>query len=74
MFTPFSFFSVASTPDPDKDKFVFTVQTDNAGVSNSDQFTLPLISSFNGITAEVDWGDGTNDTITSYNQSEVTHT
>ena len=54
--------------------FVFNVKTDNAGTSNDDQFTLPLISSFNGVTAEVDWGDGSTDTITAYNQSEVTHT
>jgi surface protein len=54
--------------------FVFDVKTDNTGTSNNDQFTLPLVSSFNGVTAEVDWGDGSTDTITAYNQSEVTHT
>ena len=54
--------------------FVFNVKTDNTGTSNNDQFTLPLVSSFNGVTAEVDWGDGSTDTITAYNQSEVTHT
>ena len=54
--------------------FVFDVKTDNTGTSNNDQFTLPLVSSFNGVTAEVDWGDGSTDTITAYNQPEVTHT
>ncbi len=56
------------------ESFTFTVKTDNTGTSNNDQFTLPLSASFNGITANVDWGDGNNDTITAYNQSEVTHT
>ena len=54
--------------------FVMSVKTDNAGTSNNNQFTLPLVSSFNGITANVDWGDGTSDAITSFNQSEVLHT
>ncbi|WP_189663095.1 BspA family leucine-rich repeat surface protein [Polaribacter sp. IC073] len=55
--------------------FNFEVKTDNAGTSNDNQFRLPLVSSFNGSTAIVDWGDGSaKDTITSYNQSEVTHT
>ena len=41
--------------------------------SPSDQVTLPLEASgtYNFV---VDWGDGNTDTITSYNQSEVTHT
>ena len=54
--------------------FIFNVKTDNAGTSNNDQFALPLVSSFNGVTAEVDWGDGSTDTITAFNQPEVTHT
>tara|TARA_R110002012_G_scaffold322031_1_gene553982 strand:+ start:382 stop:3792 length:3411 start_codon:yes stop_codon:yes gene_type:complete len=54
--------------------FQFTVKTDNTGTSNDDQFTLPLVSSFNGITSEVDWGDSSSNTITAYDQSEVTHT
>jgi len=58
----------------DPTEFRFTVKTDNAGTSNNDQFTLPLESSFNGVTANVDWGDGNTDTITAYNQSEITHT
>ena len=53
--------------------FTFSVKTDNTGTSNDDQFTLPLISggTYNFV---VDWGDGTTNTITAYNQSEITHT
>ena len=58
----------------DPTEFRFTVKTDNAGTSNNDQFTLPLDSTFSSITAKVDWGDGNTDDITTYNQSEVTHT
>lgn len=49
--------------------------TTNAGSggSNTDQVQLPLI---NGKTYNmlVDWGDGTSDTITAYNQAETLHT
>ena len=65
------YYALSVTDDPE---FSFTVKTDNTGTSNNDQFTLPLESSFNGVTAEVDWGDGNSDTITAFNQSEVTHT
>ncbi len=56
-----------------KYKFTSKWKTDNSGVSNDNQITLPLISSgtYNFV---VDWGDGSNNTITSYNQSEITHT
>lgn len=57
--------------------FVFTVKTDNTGTSNDDQFTLPLHITFDsggGTAAEVDWGDGSSDTITAHDQSEITHT
>lgn len=54
--------------------FIFTVKTDNAGTSNNDQFTMPLVSAGN-YDAYVDWGDGSSiDHITAYNQAEVTHT
>lgn len=53
--------------------FVFDVDTTQLGVSSSTQFKLPLAS--NGTTnAEVDWGDGSSDTLTSWNQAETTHT
>ena len=53
--------------------FQFQVTTSNAGTSNNDQFSLPLTSAFTG-NITVDWGDNSTSTITSYNQSEVTHT
>ena len=54
--------------------FIFTVKTDNAGTSNNDQFTMPLVSA-GSYNAYVNWGDGSSiDHITAYNQSEVTHT
>jgi len=53
--------------------FVFTVDTTQSGVSASDQFKLPLTTS-TGLDAEVDWGDGTSDNITSHTAPEVTHT
>jgi hypothetical protein len=55
--------------------FISTWNTTNtsSGSSNSNQIKLPLVS--NGVyNFNVDWGDGNNDTITSWNQSEVTHT
>ena len=58
-------------------KFTFTVKTDETGTSNNDQFTLPLESSFGtnvATPAIVEWGDGSTDTISSYNQAEITHT
>ena len=55
--------------------FVSTWNTANTsgGSSASNQVTLPLFSggSYNFI---VDWGDGNIDTITAWNQAEVTHT
>lgn len=53
--------------------YIFKVKTDNAGSSNNDQFTLPLVSS-GTYDFYIDWGDGVVDRITTYNQSEVTHT
>jgi surface protein len=53
--------------------FVTTWKTDNAGTSASDQITLPLVST-GTYDFNVDWGDGSDDDITAYNQAEVTHT
>lgn len=55
--------------------FEFTINTANTstGSSNSDQFKLPLISSLS-LDATVDWGDGSSDVITVWNQAETTHT
>ena len=58
---------------PNNNLFQFQVTTSNFGTSNSNQFSLPLTSYFtDNIT--VDWGDNSTSTITSYNQTEVTHT
>lgn len=55
--------------------FDFIVNTNNisTGSSTNTQFRLPLVS--NGtINFVVDWGDGTSDTITTFNQAQITHT
>lgn len=53
--------------------FVSIWKTDNPGVSDTNQVTLPLES--DGVyNFEIDWGDGSTDTITTFNQPEVTHT
>ena len=55
--------------------FISSWKTDNTstGSSNDDQVKLPLDSSgtYNFV---VDWGDSSTDTITAWDQSEVTHT
>ena len=53
--------------------FTMSVKTDNSGISNSDQFTLPLKST-GTYSFTVKWGDGSSNIITSYNQAEITHT
>ncbi|PLW79406.1 hypothetical protein C0585_07935 [Candidatus Woesearchaeota archaeon] len=53
--------------------FNSTWDTTKTGVSNADQVKLPL--EIDGTYAfTVDWGDGSSDLITVWNQSEVTHT
>ena len=64
---------VAGVGDPDAGKFISTWKTDNAGTSNNDQVSLPL-ESVGTYDFTVDWGDGTSDTITVWNQAETTHT
>lgn len=53
--------------------FVTQWQTDNAGVTGANQITLPLVSS-GTYDFTVNWGDGSTDQITSFDQAEVTHT
>jgi len=65
-------FGGAPSVNPD---FVSTWDTTktSSGSSTSTQVKLPLLSS--GIyNFDVDWGDGNTDTITVWNQPEVTHT
>ena len=56
-----------------KPKFVSVWNTSLAGSSNNDQITLPLTST-GTYNFTVKWGDGNSDTITQWDQSEVTHT
>ena len=67
---PYSFGAAAP---PSSDEFTFEVKTDNTGASNNDQFKLPLVND-GTINFDVDWGDGSSDTITAYNDAAVTHT
>ncbi len=53
--------------------FIFDVDTTQAGGSTSTQYQLPL-SGAGTTNIEVDWGDGTTDTITSASQAEKLHT
>lgn len=48
-------------------------KTDNVGVSNNDQIQLPLYYT-NSYDFDVDWGDGTTDHITAYNDAATLHT
>jgi len=57
----------------DRFAFIFTVDTTKTGVSTSTQFKLPLVSS-GSVNFVVEWGDGTTDTITTFNQAQTTHT
>ena len=60
--------------EPDQQKiFQFIIKTDNAGTSNDDQFTLPLISTGN-YDFNIEWGDGSSDSITTFNDPALTHT
>ncbi len=60
-----------------KDRYAFTstwrTSNTSTGSSTSTQVSLPLISTgtYNML---VDWGDGTQDTITSWDQAQKTHT
>lgn len=62
--------SVSSAPT-----FTSSWKTDNTstGSSNDNQVKLPLIAGYT-LNFLVNWGDGNSDTITAYDQAEVTHT
>ncbi len=53
--------------------FISVWKTDNSGVSEENEITLPLESD-GAYNFTVNWGDGTSDTITQWDQAEVTHT
>jgi len=58
-----------------EDTFTFSVNTANTSTdsSSSSQYKLPLVDA-GAINMKVYWGDGSDDTITSYDQAEVLHT
>jgi len=58
-----------------RNSFNFVVKTDNTstGSSTVTQFKLPLIST-GTYNFTVYWGDGTSNTITTWNQAQTTHT
>ena len=58
---------------PEPKPFISVWNTSISGTSNNDQITLPLTSQ-GSYDFTVNWGDGSNDTITQWNQSEVIHT
>ena len=72
MITPYSNTISVTT---EKFPFEFTINTANTstGSTAADQFKLPLVDSL-PLNAVVDWGDGSSDTITVFNQAETTHT
>jgi surface protein len=53
--------------------FKFTVDTTVSGTSGVAKFQLPLVSSL-PLNAVVNWGDGSTDTITTFNQEQTLHT
>lgn len=55
--------------------FQFTIKTDNlsTGSSSNNQFKLPLID-FGTVNFRVDWGDGSANIISVWNQTETLHT
>ena len=66
-----TFYSIPSPTPPPASGFKFSVDTTQSGGTTTD-FKLPTknTGTYNFV---VDWGDGTTDTITSYNQAETTH-
>jgi hypothetical protein len=63
-----TWFKNGAPSGPDPDSFIMTF-----ALGASDSITLPLIST-GTYNFTVEWGDGTDDVITVWNQSERTHT
>ncbi len=64
--------AILTTPTPLLGDFLIDTSIVGDGTSNSNQFQLPLLNQVMNFT--IDWGDGTTDVITSYNQPETLHT
>jgi hypothetical protein len=60
-------------PPPPSGGFKMTVNTALTGTSANDEFKLTLYSG-DTYSFDIDWGDGTTDTITAWNQAELLHT
>jgi surface protein len=73
MFNPLQFYEFGKSRGVAA--FVSTWKTDNTstGSSANNQISLPLVSNGN-YDFVVKWGDGTQDTITTWNQAQKTHT
>ncbi len=65
-------YGTITPPNPDT-PFITIWRTDNTGDSGTTQVKLPLVSTgiYNFV---VEWGDGTQDTITAWNATAATHT
>lgn len=61
-------FEIPNLVDP---LFKMTIDTTQAGDTNTQSYRLDLHDGSTNLT--VDWGDGSSDLITSYNQAELTH-
>ena len=57
----------------DGEPFQFTVKTDNAGASASNQFTINLDENYKYLIT-IDWGDGSTSTVREYNSPLLKHT
>ena len=66
-------FSSNSTPSTPGDFLINTGNVIEGITTNSNQFQLPLINT-GTINFTINWGDGTTNTITSWNQAETLHT
>ncbi len=65
-------FTIRNSQNPDEFLSVWDTTKTSSGSSLSNQVTLPL-QSIGDYNFFVDWGDGNSDTITIWNQGEVTH-
>lgn len=65
--------SSTPTPPPSGDFLINTENTIEGITTNDNQFQLPLTNT-GAINFTIDWGDGTSNIITSWNQAETLHT
>lgn len=68
---PFRANLLENSVSPIDTTFKMTVDTTQSGVTNNQSFILPLQNGVTNVT--VNWGDGTSNLITAYNQAELLH-